>query len=210
MKNNHKYNPKTINDLVIGAPDTRQRIAEYASGTRSENLILHGPAGTGKTTAASVIAGTRCGDLDMVSTYIGADFTTDTFDTILNDWQWQQINGVENPTVIIDEIDQIKPLDQYRMRRFVEQHTWGSIIGTTNKHYTMDGPLVDRFDQVELPPISVEAWLKRASDIFTAEGVEHSPASVRKVVATTNGSIRDTMRAIADYVIVKREHNQSV
>ncbi|OYU33218.1 AAA family ATPase [Novosphingobium sp. PASSN1] len=210
MKNNHKYNPKKVDDLVIGDPDTRQRIAEYAAGIRNENLILHGPAGTGKTTAASVIAGTRCGDPDLASTYIGADFTADTFDKILNDWQWQRIRGVEVPTVIIDEIDQIKPIDQYRMRRFVEQHTWGSIIGTTNRHYTMDGPLVDRFDQVELPPISTDAWIERASTILDAEGVSYTPDIVRSIVATSNGSIRDTMRAIDDYVIAKRNVNQSV
>ena len=210
MKNNRKYHPKTVDDLVIEDPDTRQRIAEYANGIRNENLILHGPRGTGKTTAADVITRTRCGDPDLVRTYTGADFTTDTFDTILNDWQWQQINGVEHPTVVIDEIDQIKPIDQHRMRRFVEQHTWGSIIGTTNNPHKVDRPLADRFDQVELPPVSTDAWIERASDIMTAEGVDHTTEIARDIVATNNGSIRDTLRAIDDYMIAKRNDNQSV
>jgi replication-associated recombination protein RarA len=209
MKNNRKYQPKTVDDLVIANPHTRQRIAEYASGVRDDNLILHGPRGTGKSTTAQVIVETRCGDPDLVSTYIGADFTTATFDRILNDWQWQQINGVALPTVIIDEIDQIKPIDQNRMRRFVEQHTWGSIIGTTNKQYDMDKPLVDRFDSVELPPVDVEAWVKRACEIFTEAGVDHTPEIARRIVATNNGSIRDTRRAIDDYVIAKHNGNQS-
>jgi replication-associated recombination protein RarA len=210
MKNNRKYHPKTFDDLVIEDPDTRQRIAEYAMGIRNENLILHGPRGTGKTTTAEMIARARFDNPDLVRAYIGTDFTTDTFDTILNDWQWQQINGVDNPTVIIDEIDQIKPIDQHRMRSFVERHPWGSIIGTTNNPHKIDRPLVDRFDQVELPVISTDAWAKRASDIFAAEGVEHTPAFARAIVATSNGSIRDTLRAIEDYVIAKRNKNQSV
>lgn len=210
MKNNRKYHPKKVDDLVIGAPHTRQRIAEYASGVRDDNLILHGPRGTGKSTTAQVIAETRCGDVDLVRTYAGADFTTDCFDRILNDWSWQRINDVALPTVIIDEIDQIKPIDQHRMRSFVERHDWGSIIGTTNKRYEIDKPLLDRFDSVELPPVEVEAWVQRASEIFTAEGVEHSPEKARNVIGTSDGSIRDTLRAIRDYVIAKHNGNQSV
>jgi replication-associated recombination protein RarA len=210
MKNNRKYQPKKVGDLVIGNPRTRQRIAEYASGVRDDNLILHGPRGTGKTTAAQVIAETRCGDPDLVRSYTGADFTTECFDTILNDWSWQQINGVALPTVIIDEIDQIKPIDQHRMRSFVETYPFGSIIGTTNNRHKMDGPLVDRFDSIELPPVDVETWVERACEIFTEEGVKHTKEKTRKVVSTTDGSIRNTMRAIQDYVIAKRNNEQSV
>lgn len=210
MKNNRKYHPKKVDDLVIGKAHTRQRIAEYASGVRDDNLILHGPRGTGKTTAAQVIAETRCGDADLVRSYTGADFTTDCFDRILNDWSWQRVNGVKLPTVIIDEIDQIKPIDQHRMRSFVETHDWGSVIGTTNKRYDMDRPLVDRFDDIELPPVDVEAWVERASEIFATEGVDYTPEKARKVIATTDGSIRNTMRAIRDYVITKRNNGQSV
>jgi hypothetical protein len=109
----------------------------------------------------------------------------------------------------VHEIDQIKPIDQSRMRRFVEQHTWGAIIGTTNNQHKMDRPLVDRFDQVELPMISTEAWVKRACEIFTAEGVDHTAAVARAVVATHTGSIRDVLRAIDDYMIAKRSLSQS-
>lgn len=210
MKNNRKYHPRKVDDLVISDQDTRQRIAEYANGTRTDNLILHGPRGTGKSSAAQVIAETRCGDPDLVQPYAGADFTAETFDKILYDWQWQQINGVEYPTIVIDEIDQIKPLDQHRMRSFVERHTWGSIIGTTNNLHKLDRPLVDRFDQVELPPVETDAWISRACDIFTAEGVDHTPEIARTIVATNNGRIRDTLRAIDDYVIAKRNGKQSV
>lgn len=209
MKNNRKYHPQKVGDLVISNPRTRKRIAEYASGVRDDNLILHGPRGTGKSTAAQVIAETRCGNPDLVRTYTGANFTTETLDEILNVWSWQRVNGVTHPTVIIDEIDQIKPIDQHRMRSFVETHDWGSIIGTTNNQHKMDGPLADRFDCVELPPVDVETWVERACEIFTEEGVEHTKDKARKVVSTSNGSIRNTMRAIRDYVITKRNNEQS-
>ena len=210
MSYGKKYEPKSVDDLVIEDPDTHQRIREYAEGQRSENLILHGPRGTGKSSAARVIAGTRCGDIDAVPVYDGVDFGTDSFDKILNDWQWQQINGIANPTVVIDEFDQIKPADMYRFRSFVERHRWGKIVVTTNNLHRIDAALNDRFDAVELPVVSTDAWVKRACDIFTAECVEHTPDIAREIVATNNGSIRDTLRAIEDYVIAKRNGEQSV
>lgn len=205
-----KYEPRCIDDLVIENPDTFRRIREYADGQRGSNLILYGPRGTGKSSTARVICETRCGDSSLFSTYTGVDFTAPTFDIILNSWQWQQINGVAKPTIIIDEIDQLKLVDQYRMCSFVEKYKFGSIIGTTNNPHRIDGPLSDRFDQVELPVVSTDAWAKRASFIFTAEGVAHTPAFARAIVATNNGSIRDTMRAIEDYVIAKRHAEKSV
>jgi replication-associated recombination protein RarA len=205
-----KYAPKVLDDLVIESSDTFQRIREYADGERGSNLILYGPRGTGKSTAARVICETRCGDTNLISAYTGVDFAEATFDSILNSWQWQQLNGIAHPTVIIDEIDQIKPADQSRMSSFIEHYKFGSIIGTTNNPHRINGPLTDRFDQVELPVVSTDAWAKRASFIFTAEGVEHTPAFARAIVATNNGSIRDTMRAIEDYVIAKRNAELTV
>jgi len=210
MKHNGKYHPKTVDELIISDPETHKRIREYASGARSDNLILHGPRGTGKSTTAEVVTKARCDDFNPFPPLHGADFQTEDFDKILAEWSWQRCNGVEHPTTVIDEIDQMSPLDQQRMRSFVERHTWGSIIGTTNNPHKIDGPLFDRFDAVEIPVIDIEAWTKRACDIFAAEGVDYTADKAREIVSTSNGSIRDTMRAIDDYLIAKRNAEQSV
>ena len=210
MRNNRKYKPTKVDDLVIEDPKIRQRITEYADATRTGHMVLHGPKGTGKSTAARVIAEARCGNPDLVTTFIGADFTTDHFDRIKREWQIQDLCGAPHPTVIIDEIDQLKPIDQQRMRSFVEQNDRGSVIGTTNNPHKLDRPLADRFDQIHLPPVNTDTWITRASEILAAENVDCKPDIVRAILATQNGSIRDVLGAIEDYVIAKRNGNQSV
>jgi len=210
MRNSHKYKPKRVSDLVIQDPKVRQRIAEYANAIRTGHMVLHGPRGTGKSTAARVIAETRCDHADLVTTFVGVDFTTDHFDRIEREWQFQHFCGVAHPTVVIDEIDQLKPIEQQRLRSFLEHNKCGSVIGTTNNLHKLDRPLADRFDQIHLPPVDTDTWIVRASEILAAENAECTPDIVRDILTTQNGSIRDVLGAIEDHVIAKRNADQLV
>jgi replication-associated recombination protein RarA len=196
-----KHAPQTFDDLVIADARKRQRLEDYAKGNRDSNLMLHGPPGTGKSVAARVIAEARCGNPDLVEVFDGVDFTDETFDQILNRWQWQKINDVETPVVVIDEIDQMHAKELLRLRNFLSTHNSGVIIATTNNLHSLDDPLKDRFDVVELPAVDPTAWVDRAEAILAAEGVPYTRKIAERIVGTTNGSIRDTMRAIEDYVI---------
>jgi replication-associated recombination protein RarA len=199
-----KHAPKTFADLVIADARKRKRLADYANGIRAGNLILHGPPGTGKSVAARIISETRCGDPGLVEVFDGIDFTNKTFDQILTRWQWQKINGVEKPVVVIDEVDQMSAKERLRLRNFISTHNSGSIIATTNNLHSLEKPFQDRFDVVELPVVDPTAWIDRAEAILAAEGVPYTRKIVERLVGTTNGSIRDTMRAIEDYVIATK------
>ena len=50
--------PKNLKDMVFNDPATENRVRQYATGKRVGNIILHGPKGTGKTTAAKQIVQT--------------------------------------------------------------------------------------------------------------------------------------------------------
>ena len=196
-----KHAPKTFDDLVIANKHTRKRLEDYANGNRSGNLILHGPPRTGKSVAARVIAEERCGTPDLVEVFDGVDCAAETFDVIQRMWHWQWMNGVDGPVVVIDEIDQMPAEELLRLHHFLSVCDGGSIIATTNNLHSLDDPLKDRFDVVELPAVDPTAWVDRAEAILAAEGVPYTRKIAERIVGTTNGSIRDTMRAIEDYVI---------
>lgn len=199
-----KHAPKTFDDLVIANKHTRKRLEDYANGNRSGNLILHGPPGTGKSVAARIISETRCGNPGLVEVFDGIDLKGPDFDQIKTIWQWQRFDSVKTPVVVIDEVDQMSVNERLRLRNFISTHNSGSIIATTNNLHSLDQPLQDRFDVVELPAVDPTAWIDRAEAILVAEGVPYTRKIVERIVGTTNGSIRDTMRAIEDYVIAKK------
>lgn len=136
--------------------------------------------------------------------YQAADMTEDTIDSFECDWSWGRLNGVETPYAVIEEIDQLSPKLQRKLRATVDTYAHGKVIMTTNNVHAVDGPLLDRCDVMEMPAANTDQWMDRARDIFAKEGVSITDAQLGKLLATCNGSIRDLMRTLEDYVLVNK------
>ena len=203
----NKYAPNNTDDLVIVDEATRQRIEDYAEGYRTGHVLLHGPKGTGKSSVARVIAETLCGVTNgaFTATYEGATFGSADFDRILNDWSWQQINGAAVGVAVINEIDLLSPALREKLKAFMDDNAQiGQIIATTNNDHVLTPAHLDRFDVIELPPISPEAFEARISEMLANEGVTGCDDVVREMLATTNGSWREALAVAEDIVITSK------
>ena len=202
-----KHKPKTFDDLVIGKNSTRERLKEYNDGKRSGNLILHGPCGTGKSATADVITASRCQsncDPRWAETFEGANFEEKDIALIERSWALQRFQNVTNPVVTINEIDKMSKTLQAKLQAFGDTHAqYGSIIATTNAPYHIQRSLLDRFDPVEMPATTPDAWINRSKQILSAEGVACNDNELRDLLSTTNGSIRDVLSTLNDIVIKK-------
>jgi DNA polymerase III delta prime subunit len=199
-----KHAPKGLDDLIFVDEDTKARVEQYAQSERSGNIVLKGPKGTAKSTTARIIAETVAGGEWSVPVYQAADMDEDTIDRLERDWNWGRLNGVKTPYVVIEEVDQLSPKLQRKLRATVDTYSHGKVIMTTNNDHAVDGPLLDRCDVMEMPAANTDQWLGRARDIFDKEGVSITDAHLRKLLATCNGSIRDLMRALEDYVLANK------
>lgn len=198
---NHK--PTSVDHLILPDAHTTKRVSQYASGKRHGNIILHGPKGTGRTTAAEVITDTRRAAANSsypVPAYNGATFNDSMFDRIYNEWQWQQINGVEHPYVIINEVDKLSISLQHKLRAILDSTEIGNVILTTNNIHSIDEPLVDRCDDILFPPINIDDWHDTAVGWLTDEGITVDDDVLKEVLSTNNGTIRDLKRAIEDII----------
>ena len=156
-----KHEPRSVDDLVIENARTRQRLEDYAAGDRSGHMIMHGPKGTGKSSAARVISEQRC-KVDGVQapfwTRNSANMTAADFDAILNEWEWQRRCGVKHPVTVIEEVDKLSAHMRDLLQALIDEYgKHGQIIATSNNLDGLSQAQQDRFDQIKMPAVGGQA-----------------------------------------------------
>lgn len=204
MKFADKHAPRSFDDLVIEKDNIRNRLKQYADGTRSKHLLIYGPTGTGKSAVARVILETRCGVdcAEFTQPFEGSKFTVADLDLIMTHWNWQFINGAKVAVTVINEVDLLSPQLREKLKSFMdEKGHMGQIIATTNNLHALSSPIQRRFDKVELPSLTFDGCLERAQYILKAEGIEMSDDDLRDHFEDFAGDLDDMVSIIEDIVL---------
>ena len=98
----HKYTPTTLDDISMDKYD-RKILKGYQSGSMSGSIILYGPVGTGKSTAAQIIGSSRRTGNPRI---YPATMTAREFDRIEKIGNHVPL-GREHDMVIINEVDRL-------------------------------------------------------------------------------------------------------
>lgn len=210
MFNKRNYEPKSIDDVIVDDPDTRQRLADYANGIRTDHVLMHGPPGTAKSTTATVIAETRANAsgsvLDaFIAPYEGANFSEEDLGRIERGWAMQSFGGVETPVTVINEIDKMSPQMREKLKAFMDESKGrGQIIATTNNPHVLSDAMRNRFDEIKMPHVSNSTLKDRARKMLDNEGVSMDDAAVDALVKTANGNWRDLNAGVKDMVIAHK------
>ena len=204
---NQNFQPNQFSDLVFEEECIKQRLFAYASGKRDGHIILYGDYGTGKSTAAKIIAETRCDDetTGFVDIIHARDANIEIERSLLrlsNGFNIQQMMGINTPYAVIDEADQLSEINQHHLRAFMD-NAIGCVILTTNHIHALDKGIKDRADEVEIKSLSPNAVCERASDILKAQGIVVDQSYLLRLLSTTSGSWSDVARALDDFIYSK-------
>ena len=206
MLNQH-FQPKQFSDPVFEDVCVKQRLCAYASGKRDGHIILYGDYGTGKSTAAKIIAETRCDDetagfVDVIHARDASIEMERSLLRISNGFNIQQMMGINTPYAVIDEADQLSEINQHHLRAFMD-NAIGCVILTTNHIHALDKGIRDRSDEVEIKSLTPNAVFERANNILKAQGIVVEQSFLLRLLSTTSGSWRDVARALDDFVYSK-------
>ena len=204
---NQNFQPNQFSDLVFEEECIKQRLFAYASGKRDGHIILYGDYGTGKSTAAKIIAETRCDDetagfVDVIHARDASIEMERYLLRISNGFNIQQMMGINTPYAVIDEADQLSEINQHHLRAFMD-NAIDCVILTTNHIHALDKGIRDRADEVEIKSLSPNAVCERASDILKAQGIVVEQSYLLRLLSTTSGSWRDVARALDDFIYSK-------
>jgi|TARA_B110000908_G_scaffold172020_1_gene237128 replication factor C small subunit len=198
-----KYRPTTLNEYV-GNETIKNKIADYLKQGSIQNLLLHGVAGTGKTTLAKLISKNLDCDLLYInaSNERGIDTIRDKIIPFASSMSFKPVK-----IIILDEADYITPQAQATLRNTMESFSKTTrFILTCNYLERIISPLQSRCQTFEIIPPSKEAVIDLTDRIAVEEGVgsggvradvnvlsvvdTHYP-DIRKIINTIQGSIVD-------------------
>lgn len=141
-----------------------------STGKYPDAILLHGPAGTGKTTGAEVIARNLLGEYFDPVNYIITNASDDRgIDFIRNDLkQWSKVKaiGADRRVIIMDEADGLTPAAQDAARQIIETNADTTLFILTANDVSKIRPAIkSRCVCYEFTKISNEDGSKRLMQI---------------------------------------------
>ena len=201
-----KYRPTTLENYV-GNEVIKSKIEDYLKQGSIQNLLLHGVAGTGKTTLAKLLVK----NIDCDYLYINASDERG-IDTIREKIQPFALSMGFNDVkiVILDEADYLTPQAQATLRHTIEACSATTrFILTCNYLERIISPLQSRCQTFEIiPPSKREVWQK-CKTILNDENISSSPKEVEPIVDAHYPDIRKIINTLQGSIIdneVKADH----
>ena len=182
-----KYRPKTIDDCIL-PEDLKQTFRSFISKGDIPNLLLTGPAGTGKTTVARAMLDQVGADLIIINGSMNGNI-----DTLRNEIM-QFASSVSftgsRKYVILDEADYLNANStQPALRNFMEEYSKNcGFILTCNFKNRIIEPLHSRCSTVDFKinksdlPALAGQFFKRMQGILKSESIEYDKAAVAQLI----------------------------
>ena len=193
-----KYRPQTLEEYV-GNEVIKDKISDYLNQGSIQNLLLHGVAGTGKTTLAKLIANNLNCDLLYInaSDERGIDTIREKIIPFASSMGFSDVK-----IVILDEADYITPQAQATLRNTMESFSANTrFILTCNYLERIISPLQSRCQTLEIKPPSKQDVAWRCVDICKDEKVDIDNIALKTIVNTYYPDIRKIINTIQGSVV---------
>ena len=193
-----KYRPQTLEGYV-GNEVIKNKVLDYLNQGSIQNLLLHGVAGTGKTTLAKLIANNLNCDLLYInaSDERGIDTIREKIIPFASSLGFGDVK-----IVILDEADYITPQAQATLRNTMESFSGNTrFILTCNYLERIISPLQSRCQTLEIKPPSKQDVAWRCVDICEKEKVDIDNIALKTIVTTYYPDIRKIINTIQGSVV---------
>lgn len=186
----NKYRPKTF-DEVVGQTAVIAIKNEIDNNSLGQCLLLCGPAGTGKTTVARIIAnrlGAECYELDAASNN-GIDFVR-----LMQEQATKRSMTHDNKVFILDEVHGFSNQAWQAMLKLLEEPPANCyFILCTTETNKIPTTIMSRVQKFFFNPIEVDVIRQRLIDVCVEEEILADDASLAFISVKANGCMRDAL-----------------
>lgn len=217
-----KYRPKRLDDL-IGQPNVSRALKNAINGKLPNAFLFSGVRGTGKTTAARILAASLncqsfdkptlnpCGDchscrgvwngssLDVQEIDAAAHNGVDDVRELIQNCQLSTISG-RYRVVILDECHQLTKQSQNAFLKTLESppRSVVFILATTEPNKLLD-TIISRCIHLRFKAIQTEELSDRLSKIVALESLDISRESVTLLASNCDGSLREALQLLDQF-----------
>lgn len=201
---NEKYRPTTLEDCIL--PDaTKRSFREAIDSGNLSNMLLFGPAGTGKTSACRAVAN----DLGSDVLYINASLERgiDTVQTKVMSFSSAASFTGAPKIVLLDEFDGLTSIAQNSLKGVIEEFTSTRFFFTSNHVNKVAEAIRSRCVNVNFrisaedkPKMSTK-FFKRLCSILEQENVKYDKAVVAQLVTKYFPDFRRTLNELQAYAV---------
>ena len=185
-----KYRPVSLENY-IGNEHLKTKVSKYINTGDIPHLLLHGKAGTGKTTLAKLLVS----NIDCDQMYINAS-DTNSVDTVRNQIKVfaSSVGFKDLKVIILDECDFLTPNAQAALRNLMETFSRHCrFILTCNYVERIIDPIQSRCQSYQIIPPSKKEVAIHTSNILDTEGISFDN---NDIVAMVNSGYPDIRRII--------------
>lgn len=185
-----RYRPTSLENY-IGNESFRNDLKLWIEEGNIPNIILDGPKGIGKTTAAKLIVG----NIDCDYIYInasdenGIDTIREKVKSFASSASFKDIK-----IIILDEADFLTPAAQAALRNVIETFSESTrFIFTCNYYEKILDPIRSRLERYELIPPTRTEIAEKCRDILVEEDIKFTLVDIAKLVKLTYPDNRQTL-----------------
>lgn len=192
-----RYRPNTVDGYVFSDPAVKHQVETWIKDGSIPHLLLHGPAGTGKTTLAKILVNQL--DIDgydflqvNASRDNGVDFLKTKIEGFVSTLPFGKLK-----VVLLDEADYLSPNAQGLLRGLMETYaSQARFIMTCNFAHKIIPPLKSRCHEIHVNKQDMAEFTARAATVLLEESVVFELETLDKYVRSTYPDLRKCLNLL--------------
>jgi replication factor C small subunit len=192
-----KYRPKTVDGYVFTNQRTQEQVNEWIKEKSIPHLLLHGGAGTGKTTLAKLLVNElEVNGLDFLQVNASRDNGVDFLKTRIEGFVQTMPFG-DFKIVLLDEADYLSPNAQGLLRGLMETYqSQARFILTCNYPHKIIPAIKSRCSELQIDKTDPTEFTARVATILVTEGVEFDLDTLDSYVKATYPDLRKCLNLV--------------
>lgn len=197
-----KYRPKNLDDLVL-EEDQKNFFRRCLEKKEIPNILMSGPAGSGKSSSARIIKNNLTkNEMDVLILNGSASTGVDTVRNEITGFLKSPPYEAKHKIVFIDEIDYLSINAQSALRAIIEQfHQNGRFLCTCNYIHKIIDPLISRFQCFEFKTLPENFVIDFCKKMLTSENVKFNEDDIKLVVQSLIPDVRKIVNTLEQSVV---------